>query len=134
MAANEGIGGDVAKFYNKLEEKGKESRQESRIYYMRNFNNWLKSMIINDFSDKVKKSKPKPERKGEAPYHKDLSDPEQSFTVLDIGCGKGKLIFKKYMYQQISKSTFSHNFQMKKLVIYLKNQYLYTLPLNASVA
>ena len=95
MAANEGIGGDVAKFYNKLEEKGKESRQESRIYHMRNFNNWLKSMIINDFSDKVKKAKPRPEKREEAPYHKDLSDPAQSFTVLDIGCGKGKLIFKK---------------------------------------
>ena len=95
MAANAGIGGDVAKFYNKLEEKGKESRQESRIYHMRNFNNWLKSMIINDFSDKVRKSKPRPERREDAPYHKDLSDPEKSFTVLDIGCGKGMLIFKK---------------------------------------
>ena len=98
MAANAGIGGDVAKFYNKLEEKGKESRQESRIYHMRNFNNWLKSMIINDFSDKVRKSKPRPERREDAPYHKDLSDPEKSFTVLDIGCGKGQLIFNKYMY------------------------------------
>jgi len=94
MAANEGIGGDVAKFYNKLEEKGKESRQESRIYHMRNFNNWLKSMIINDFSDKVKKSKPRPERREDAPYHKDLSDPEKSFTVLDIGCGKGGDLLK----------------------------------------
>ena len=50
MATNtgEGIGNDVAKFYNKLEEKGKEFRQDSRIYHMRNFNNWLKSMLINE--------------------------------------------------------------------------------------
>ena len=72
MATNtgEGIGNDVAKFYNKLEEKGKEFRQDSRIYHMRNFNNWLKSMLINEYSDKVKKSKPRPSSRHDDRYHK----------------------------------------------------------------
>ena len=57
-----GIGGKVADHYNKLEEKGKEHRQESRIYYMRNFNNWTKSMLIQEYSDKVKASRPELQR------------------------------------------------------------------------
>merc|ERR1712071_240626 len=34
---------DVADHYNKIEEKGRDVRRESQIYYMRNFNNWIKS-------------------------------------------------------------------------------------------
>jgi len=36
----------VAKHYNNLEEKGVNARKESRIYHLRNFNNWIKSVII----------------------------------------------------------------------------------------
>lgn len=54
---------------------------------MRNFNNWTKSMLINDFADKVKKSKPESYRDHRG--QRDISKPEESFTVLDIGCGKG---------------------------------------------
>jgi hypothetical protein len=38
----------VAKHYNNLEEKGVNARKESRIYHLRNFNNWIKSVIIGD--------------------------------------------------------------------------------------
>lgn len=44
---NEGLASVVAKHYNELQEKGLEARSESRIFYMRNFNNWTKSMLIS---------------------------------------------------------------------------------------
>lgn len=37
----------VAEHYNAIEEKGLSQRNQSRIVYMRNFNNWIKSMIIS---------------------------------------------------------------------------------------
>jgi mRNA (guanine-N7-)-methyltransferase len=36
----------VAQHYNKLQETGLAKRSESRIYYLRNFNNWIKSCLI----------------------------------------------------------------------------------------
>ena len=56
--ASSGIGQTVAQHYNNLDERGKEHRKESRIYYMRNFNNWTKSMLIQQYSDKIKESRP----------------------------------------------------------------------------
>lgn len=38
----------VAEHYNALEEKGLSYRNQSRIVYMRNFNNWIKSMLISN--------------------------------------------------------------------------------------
>lgn len=37
----------VASHYNNIEEKGLIFRNKSRIVYMRNFNNWIKSMLIS---------------------------------------------------------------------------------------
>ena len=42
-----GISSVVAKHYNELEEKGLEAREESQIFHMRSFNNWIKSMLIS---------------------------------------------------------------------------------------
>ena len=39
----------VAGHYNALEEKGLSHRSQSRIVYMRNFNNWIKSMLISKY-------------------------------------------------------------------------------------
>ena len=39
--------GKVATHYNQLKESGLEERTKSRIFYMRNFNNWIKSMAIS---------------------------------------------------------------------------------------
>jgi len=33
-------------FYNNVQERGLGHRNESEIYYMRNFNNWIKSTLI----------------------------------------------------------------------------------------
>ena len=50
----DGIGDVVAKHYDNLPERGREQRSESRIYHMRNFNNWIKSSLINEYMDKLK--------------------------------------------------------------------------------
>ena len=70
-----GIAAVVANHYNNVEEKGKAARTESRIFYMRNFNNWIKSNLIAEFLEKVRSKK--------EPIH-----------VLDLGCGKGGDLLK----------------------------------------
>lgn len=67
----------VADHYNKLPEKGLASRVESRIFHMRNFNNWIKSMLIGDF---IKRVRPNSE--------------DKQLNVLDIGAGKGGDLIK----------------------------------------
>lgn len=42
-----GLGSVVAKHYNEIQEKGIEARADSQIYHMRNFNNWIKTMLIS---------------------------------------------------------------------------------------
>ncbi|XP_042318236.1 mRNA cap guanine-N7 methyltransferase [Sceloporus undulatus] len=65
----------VAAHYNKLEEVGLQQRSLSRIFHLRNFNNWIKSVLIGEFLDKVRRRK-------------------QNITVLDLGCGKGGDLLK----------------------------------------
>jgi hypothetical protein len=38
----------VAKHYNELQERGVDARRESRIFHLRSFNNWIKSMLISE--------------------------------------------------------------------------------------
>ncbi len=40
------VGSVVAQHYNQLSERGVAERKESRIFHMRNLNNWIKSRII----------------------------------------------------------------------------------------
>lgn len=62
----------VAAHYNHLEEKGLAERFNSPIFYLRNYNNWVKSVLIQEYTDKIRE--------------KDYSRP---LKVLDICCGKG---------------------------------------------
>lgn len=64
----------VRQHYNEREERGREARQESRIFRLRKFNNWVKSVLIAKFI---------PERTEEE------IEEERGLFVLDIGCGKG---------------------------------------------
>ena len=53
--SSEGLADKVAKHYNELPSAGKEISKESPIYYLRNFNNWVKSIIINECLEKIKR-------------------------------------------------------------------------------
>ncbi|XP_061597716.1 mRNA cap guanine-N7 methyltransferase [Cololabis saira] len=66
----------VATHYNKLQEVGLAVRSQSRIFFMRNFNNWLKSVLIGEMLEKVRGSGNK------------------QVSVLDLGCGKGGDLLK----------------------------------------
>ena len=46
QSASAGLSNVVAQHYNQLEEKGLAERKESRIFHMRNLNNWIKSCLI----------------------------------------------------------------------------------------
>nr|XP_013797828.1 PREDICTED: mRNA cap guanine-N7 methyltransferase isoform X1 [Apteryx mantelli mantelli]XP_013797836.1 PREDICTED: mRNA cap guanine-N7 methyltransferase isoform X1 [Apteryx mantelli mantelli] len=70
-----GHGQAVAAHYNELQEVGLEKRSQSRIFYLRNFNNWTKSVLIGEFIDRVRRKK-------------------SDITVLDLGCGKGGDLLK----------------------------------------
>ncbi|KAM9838760.1 mRNA cap guanine-N(7) methyltransferase isoform 1-T3 [Aulostomus maculatus] len=66
----------VASHYNRLQEVGLAARSQSRIFFMRNFNNWLKSVLIGEILEKVRGA-----------GHRQVS-------VLDLGCGKGGDLLK----------------------------------------
>lgn len=66
----------VAAHYNELQEVGLEKRSQSRIFYLRNFNNWMKSVLIGEFLEKLRQKK------------------TRDITVLDLGCGKGGDLLK----------------------------------------
>lgn len=68
----------VATHYNQLKEKGLNERSKSRIVYLRNFHNWIKSMLINEYLTKIKERK-----KHNAPLR-----------VHDMCCGKGGDLLK----------------------------------------
>ncbi|KAI5736295.1 hypothetical protein M8J76_001868 [Diaphorina citri] len=73
-----GLGQTVAEHYNQKKNVGTELRKNSRIVYMRNFNNWTKSMLIDEFLTRCKSAQP-------------LGSP---IKVLDMGSGKGGDMFK----------------------------------------
>ncbi|XP_030645161.1 mRNA cap guanine-N(7) methyltransferase [Chanos chanos] len=65
----------VASHYNTLQECGLEERNKSRILHMRNFNNWLKSILIGEILEQVRQER-------------------RDVCVLDLGCGKGGDLLK----------------------------------------
>lgn len=67
MASNSNV---VSKYYNSLKETGLGIRNESNILYLRNFNNWIKSNLIQQ-------------------YISQTADNYKEIRVLDLGSGKG---------------------------------------------
>ncbi|XP_043216855.1 mRNA cap guanine-N7 methyltransferase-like [Amphibalanus amphitrite] len=72
-ANQDGLATAVANHYNQLENTGVRDRIKSPIFYLRNFNNWVKSMLIGEFVHRLA----------------DESVTGHRPTVLDMGCGKG---------------------------------------------
>lgn len=68
----------IADHYNAVEEKSLSQRNQSRIIYMRNFNNWIKSMLIYEYLTKVKQNK----------------NHNSPLKILDMCCGKGGDLLK----------------------------------------
>lgn len=68
----------VASHYNELKESGRKERIKSRIFHMRNFNNWIKSQLISEYLKRIKDSQR-------------MGDP---MRVLDMCCGKGGDLLK----------------------------------------
>lgn len=73
------LGSVVAGHYNNLEEKGLAARSQSRILHMRNFNNWIKSFLINKHVDDVRNG---------------MTSGDHRVSVIDLGCGKGGDLLK----------------------------------------
>lgn len=72
------LGAVVASHYNNIEEKGIKERSKSRIFYMRNSNNWIKSYLIAYCLEQIR----------------DRQVDGYPISVLDLGCGKGGDLFK----------------------------------------
>nr|SVE76431.1 EOG090X07I2 [Daphnia longispina] len=72
------VGSVVANHYNQLLERGVAERKESRIFHMRNLNNWIKSRIIGNILDQIRKD----------------NGSHCRLNVLDLGCGKGGDLLK----------------------------------------
>lgn len=73
-----GLGSVVADHYNNIMNKGVKDRAKSRIFHMRNFNNWIKSYLINYCLEQIR------ERQVD----------DYPISVLDLGCGKGGDLLK----------------------------------------
>jgi len=82
IAATRGVHDVVRQHYNAVPQRGRDWRQtDSRIRGLRNYNNWVKSTLIQKFSP-GEGFMPNTGRGGGAPQQSGL-------LVLDIGCGKG---------------------------------------------
>ncbi|XP_078071800.1 mRNA cap guanine-N(7) methyltransferase [Mustelus asterias] len=73
---DEGHCSKVAAHYNELQECGLAVRNQSPIFYLRNFNNWIKSVLIGEYLEKVKLKN------------------RHNISVMDLGCGKGGDLLK----------------------------------------
>ena len=80
-------GSVVASHYNNIEEKGLKERSKSRIFYMRNSNNWIKSYLISYCLEQIR----------------DRQVDDYPISVLDLGCGKGGDLLK---WQKVCSSVY----------------------------
>lgn len=82
---------DVAKHYNNVPNAGIRARMDSKILYLRNFNNWMKSMLIC----KLFRLFISPIKQLSAEFLERLKDEGcQKIRVLDLCCGKGGDLLK----------------------------------------
>ena len=78
----------VEDHYNRKNLSDLETRSKSPIYYLRNFNNWIKSVLISEYIKKIRNEQ-------------HIAD----IAVMDLGAGKGGDILK-WKKSQVSRVTF----------------------------
>lgn len=78
MGDNADLTSVVAKHYNELQETGLAARSQSRIFYLRNFNNWIKSIVIGETLQQIRNEK----------------GDREDINALDLCCGKGGDLLK----------------------------------------
>lgn len=83
----------VVTYYNSKKDTDLKSRSQSRIEHLRNFNNWIKSVLINEFI----------RRKRNETRNKSFNYDE---CVLDLGCGRGGDM-KKWLYSRVKEVYFT---------------------------
>ena len=77
----------VSEHYNRKTATDLDERSKSPIFYLRNFNNWIKSVLINEYIKKIRDSQ------------------IQHISVFDLGAGKGGDILK-WKKANVSRVTF----------------------------
>lgn len=91
---------DVAQHYNAIPNSGVQARMDSKIYHMRNFNNWMKSMLICEFFlDISNLFYEGPNALIQKPFLAEFLDRLKNdgcldVRVLDMCCGKGGDLLK----------------------------------------
>ncbi|CAF1027305.1 unnamed protein product [Brachionus calyciflorus] len=88
MSESESLSTKVAEHYNKKDVTDLAARSKSRIYYLRNFNNWIKSVLINEYLARRRL------------INKD------NLSVLDLGCGRGGDVLK-WQKGKVNRVTFA---------------------------
>lgn len=82
------INNRVADHYNQKNPTDLDTRAKSPIYFLRNFNNWTKSVLINEYIKKVR-----------------IDQQNNPISVLDLGAGRGGDILK-WKKANVSRVTF----------------------------
>jgi mRNA (guanine-N7-)-methyltransferase len=83
----------VVSYYNSKKDTDLKSRSQSRIEHLRNFNNWIKSVLINEFIRKKRN---------------ESQNRSTNFNecILDLGCGRGGDI-KKWLFSRVREVYFT---------------------------
>ena len=101
-AAARGVQDVVKQHYNAQPERGREWRRtDSKIKGLRNFNNWVKSVLVHKFSPNEDcAQRDSKSFSNHAPDDERNGWDERGILVLDVGCGKGGDLQKWHLAPQ----------------------------------
>ena len=97
---------EIAKHYNEKGETNIAERSKSKILFMRNFNNWIKSILINNIMSKIRTNQNSSNTTTTTNNNNNRSLNFFRPSVLDLGCGKGGDM-RKWEKAGVSRVTFA---------------------------